>query len=125
MGIVRKTRSVDTILELFEDTDHAFSGVSLIDRLNGQMNKTTVYRILDRLEDEGIIHSFQDQKGLTWYAKCKSCASGQHTDLHPHFQCRSCGRTSCLHVKITIPLIRNHRIEGAELLMTGLCEQCT
>ena len=125
MGIVRKTKSVNAILDVFDQTDNAYSGVHLIDQMKNQMNKTTVYRILDRLESDGIIHSFQDQKGLTWYAKCKSCASGQHTDLHPHFQCRSCGRTSCLNVKITIPLIRNHQIEGAELLMTGLCDQCT
>ena len=36
------------------------------------MNKTTVYRILDRFEKEGILHWFIDNDGLKRYAKNKS-----------------------------------------------------
>ena len=35
------------------------------------MNKTTVYRILDRFEKEGILHWFIDNDGLKRYAKNK------------------------------------------------------
>jgi Fur family ferric uptake transcriptional regulator len=51
MGVVRKTKSVNNLLELFEQTKEALSAIDLVKRLESEMNKTTVYRILDRLVD--------------------------------------------------------------------------
>jgi Fur family ferric uptake transcriptional regulator len=34
----------------------ALSAIDLVERLKSEMNKTTVYRILERLEDKGMIH---------------------------------------------------------------------
>lgn len=126
MGIVRKTKSVTTVLSAFEQTGNAISAVNLIDDLQEEMNKTTVYRILDRLEDQGTLHSFMGSDGLKWYAKCEGCSSSHHADSHPHFQCRSCGKTECLiTMDVEIPQVPNHKIDVAELLLTGFCEICS
>jgi Fur family ferric uptake transcriptional regulator len=124
MGVVRRTISVKTLLEVFENTDEAVSSVALVDRLQKNMNKTTVYRILERLEDEGIIHSFSDKSGLSWYARCKDCSASHHHDVHPHFQCSNCGKRECLDVDITVPSIPNHQIDSAEFLLVGRCKEC-
>ncbi len=124
MGIIRKTKSVKTLLGVFEETNQAISVVELVERLQQEMNKTTVYRILERLEDEGELHSFIGKDGLKWCAKCKGCSSSQHTDAHPHFQCRDCGKTECLTISMTIPSVPNHKIDSAELLLTGQCADC-
>ncbi len=124
MGVIRQTKSVKTILALFEQNTTAFSSVDLIEKLKDQMNKTTVYRILERLEDDGILHSFKGEEGLQWYAKCKDCTSKQHSDVHPHFQCSECGRTECLDMEMTIPKLSKHSIEKAEFLLVGTCEGC-
>ena len=63
------------MLQVFEQTHHAISVVGLVERLHQAMNKTTVYRILGRLEDESILHSFTGKDGLRWYAKCIGCSS--------------------------------------------------
>ena len=55
MGIIRKTQSVKTLLNVFEQSDEAISVVGLVKQLNEKMNKTTVYRILERLEEDGIL----------------------------------------------------------------------
>ena len=55
MGIIRKTIAVTTVLQIFEDKNQAKSVVNLIALLKEKMNKTTVYRIIDRLEQDGII----------------------------------------------------------------------
>ena len=47
----RKTKTVKLILDLFENTSNALSVVELTDTFSKKMNKTTVYRILDRLEE--------------------------------------------------------------------------
>ncbi len=124
MGVARKTKSVSELLDVFGQTDNALSVVELVKKLDQHMNKTTVYRILDRLEDGGQLHSFIGKDGLKWYAKCQKCSSSHHTDLHPHFQCRDCGKSECLNVDISIPSVANHRIDSAELLLVGSCQDC-
>jgi Fur family ferric uptake transcriptional regulator len=125
MGIVRKTKSVMTVLNVFEQTDYAVSAVNLVEHLQQKMNKTTVYRILEKLEDQGTLHSFLGKDGLKWYAKCDGCSSSQHIDSHPHFQCQGCGKTECISSNVSVPIIPNHKVNFAELLLTGLCEVCS
>jgi Fur family ferric uptake transcriptional regulator len=98
MGIIRKTKSVQTLLTIFEGNKEAISAVRLVDLLKEKMNKTTIYRILERLESDGIVHSFMGKDGLKWYATCKGCSAQEHTDIHPHFQCEACGQVDCLPV---------------------------
>lgn len=124
MAIIRKTKSLETIVTLFEESKDAISAVSLVDLLRKKMNKTTIYRILERLESEGFIHSFLDKNGLKWYATCQDCSATQHSDIHPHFQCESCGKVDCLPVKVKIPSIPNREINFSQVLLIGKCEQC-
>ncbi len=124
MGVIRRTKSVNSLLELFEQSNTAISSIDLVERLKSKMNKSTVYRILERLDDEGILHTFKGKDGLQWYARCKECNSSHHTDLHPHFQCRDCGKTECLDLEISIPRVPQHKIDSAELLLIGQCKDC-
>jgi len=124
MAILRKTKSLKKLLHQFEADVNAHSVVDLVDLLNDDMNKTTVYRILDRLENEGELHSFTGKDGLKWYAKCWNCTSGRHQDLHPHFQCKICGKSECLDTQLQLPDIKKHHIDRAELLLVGECEDC-
>ena len=83
------------------------------------MNKTTVYRILERFENEEILHSFRGKDGLKYYIKSK-----KHSSAHPHFQCRDCGKTECLHVNVPIPSVADYKIDTVDLLLIGQCKDC-
>jgi len=124
MSIKRRTKSVNTILSIFEAREEAISVVDLVGRLNEQMNKTTVYRILERLENDGTIHSFAGTNGLRWYAKCVECSSHQHNDTHPHFECKDCGKVQCLEVNISIPNIDHVSIDSVDVMLKGQCADC-
>ena len=80
MGIVRKTKSLDLLLDEFKSETTAISTIELIKRLHSKLNKTTVYRVLDNLEDDGILHSFLDKDGIKWYAMCNNCTKTKHAD---------------------------------------------
>ena len=125
MGIMRQTKSVKRILNEFEKEPKALSTVDLIKRFSQDHNKTTIYRVLDRLEDDGVLHSFQGTDGVKFYAKCHGCSKSQHSDIHPHFQCVSCGKMDCLDVRVSIPKVPNRRVLSSELLLQGHCEQCS
>lgn len=124
MSVKRKTKSLGLILSIFENSTAAISVVDLIAKFKGDMNKTTVYRILERLENEGAIHSFLGSNGLTWYAKCHQCTSHHHNDIHPHFQCEECGKVECLEINIPIPTVDNKIIQSADVLLKGQCSDC-
>lgn len=125
MGVIRKTQSIEILLAEYSKSGEAISAIALVKRLNSKLNKTTVYRVLDKLEDDGILHSFLDKTGIKWYAKCTGCTDSKHIDAHPHFQCLSCGRVDCVEIDIQIPKIPNRKVEISQILIQGRCEACT
>ena len=125
MSIIRKTKSVRLILSAFNDNKDAISIVELINKFNKKMNKTTVYRVLERLEKSSILHSFAGKDGLKRYAKGgKNSNSKKILNSHPHFLCEDCGTSSCIPIDIIIPSIPNYTIKTSEHLLIGQCKNC-
>ena len=124
MGVIRKTKSVKAVIHQFEQSSGAVSVTELAERLQQEMNRTTVYRILERLEDDGTLHSFIGKDGLKWYAKCKEVRTHHQRNTHPHFQCKECGKVECLTFDIAIPYLPDHKIDSAEFLLVGKCGEC-
>ena len=125
MSIIRKTKTVKLILQEFNENKEAISAIKLIDKFKKHMDKTTVYRILERLEDSGTLHSFIDNDGYKRYAKNDLINKNPEIkEMHPHFLCENCGISSCLPIKIPIPSVTNYIIKSAEYLLKGHCKNC-
>ena len=124
MGVVRKTKSLELVLNEFQGSTTAISVIELIRRLDSKLNKTTIYRILRKLEDDGILHSFTGNKGVKCYARCINCSKSEHSDTHPHFECIDCGKIDCLTLEVQIPTIPNREIRSSQILLQGICEHC-
>ena len=125
MSLTRKTKTVKLFLDLFEKKNGAISIIELVSIFKNDMNKTTVYRILTRLEESGILHSFVDKKGLKRYAKNPlEKRSIKDQSPHPHFLCEDCGISKCLPIKIQNPTIPDLIINSAEQLYLGQCGNC-
>ena len=117
MGVLRKTKTVKLLLDLFYQQNNAISVVELVSKFSKKMNKTTVYRILSRLEESGYLHSFTDKNGLKRYAKGdQRMKSHKKPILHPHFLCEDCGISTCLPIEITKPFVPNLTINSSEQL---------
>ena len=124
MGVLRKTKHLEQVLQAFRQSSNALSAGMLLDALANEINKSTVYRMLQKLEDDGVIHSFQTMDQIRFYALCKGCSSDRHVDRHAHFQCTSCKRVSCVSEEIVLPTPGRARITSAQVLLTGQCESC-
>jgi len=124
MEMHRKTKSVKTLLDFFSQRKDAVNAVVLVELFKEEMNKATVYRIVSRLEADGVIHSFKGSDGLTWYAACKDCSCEEHHDCHPHFQCKICGKMECLELTVKLPKIEKHKVDSEIILLVGECENC-
>ena len=124
MNIERKTKSVKLLLNTFKDLN-AFSIIELVEKFKDDMNKTTVYRILNRLEESGLLHSFSDRDGIKRYAKGnQDSVSIKDSVPHSHFLCNTCGISSCLPIKIPVPSIQNLKIDSSDHLLVGEGENC-
>ena len=120
MSIKRKTKTVSLILKVFEKRNEAKSAKELVQKFNKIMDKTTVYRILERLEESNMLHSFIGQDGLKRYAR----GNKNKEKIHPHFLCQDCGISSCLPIKLTVPSIPDYLIHNTEQTFIGKCNNC-
>lgn len=125
MSIIRKTKTVKLVLDEFNKNKDAIPVVDLIDKFKNKMDKTTVYRIIERLEESNIVHSFIDSEGIKRYVKSNS-DNHYHNEskIHPHFLCEDCGISSCIPIEIKIPSIPNYNIKSSEHLLIGQCKDC-
>ena len=125
MNIFKKTKSVTLILNSFNEKE-ALSIIELVDKFANKMNKTTVYRILERLEEANILHSFVDQNGLKRYAKNnKNLDSSNANSNHSHFLCEDCGISICVPIEMNLPKISNFTVKNSEHLLMGHCNNCS
>ena len=125
MSISRNTKTVKLLLKIFNKENNALSVVDLVSIFSKEMNKTTVYRILHRLENSGVLHSFVDKDGLKRYAKGDQRTSSSDDQMtHPHFLCEDCGISTCLPLKISTPSLPNYIIKSSEQLYLGQCKDC-
>ena len=125
MGVLRKTKPVKLLLDLFDKKDSAISIAELVSIFSGKMNKSTVYRILKRLEESGLLHSFLGNDGLKRYAKGDQRPKmSKSTVMHPHFLCEDCGISSYLPLEISTSSIPNYTIKSSEQLYLGQCNNC-
>ena len=108
-----------------QENNNAFSAKELIQRYESKINKTTIYRILEKLEDDEILHSFLDNNGIKCYAKCKNCCHDKNFCSHSHFQCLVCGKIDCLLIDTPLPEIKNREVIAAQTLIQGKCESCS
>ena len=122
--MIRKTKHVQSILAEFSKSHTAISANFLVSFFANTMNKSTIYRILNKLEDDSIIHSFIGLNGLKWYAKCSGCTGEEHYDNHPHFQCEECNVVKCIEDDKNQSELIGSEFYVKNVLLTGLCNRC-
>ena len=91
----RNTPAKTEIQELILSSKSALSHTEIQKHLTGLCDRVTIYRILERLTDEGLIHKVVNVDGVVKYAGCHSC-SEKHNHNHIHFSCQKCKSVTCL-----------------------------
>ncbi|MDG2264527.1 MAG: transcriptional repressor [Candidatus Marinamargulisbacteria bacterium] len=123
----RKTPVSTAILALFESSNRPLSLKLILDHLKHQgllPNKTTVYRILDKLLAARAIAEVNVRTGRTYYEKVQG-------HLHYHFFCIDCESIFCLEPSHTDTLIESMKaanpsftINDHDLNLYGQCGSC-
>ncbi len=92
------------------------------------MDRVTLYRVLNDFEDAGLVHKIVDPSGVTRFALCKhTCPDEHHVDEHVHFICQNCQKVFCLD-QIHAPhfvLPAGFAARSIQTLVSGLCKSCS
>ncbi|WP_435524357.1 Fur family transcriptional regulator [Chryseobacterium indoltheticum] len=60
------------------------------------MTGATIYRVLNRFCEDGILHRIVAEDGKQYFAVCIKCDEKKLTDHHFHFRCTQCETIECL-----------------------------
>ena len=129
MKLKRSTKVSLKIIEFLRQAKQPLTAINLIDALNEKglhPNKTTVYRILEKLLVQGELAVFYLKNGLRYY-EIKSPAMHHHH----HFFCKACEGVFCLetcHMEMMNleKLLPNpsFSIESHDFNVYGFCSNC-
>lgn len=127
-----KTKVRATLFEfLQENSDRGFSAIDLLTylRLNIEgVNKTTVYRNLDRLCEQGIIYKYREPEHEGWFYQYSKEHS--HCNTHMHGKCSLCGKLFHIEDDFIIDFQEKVQktyglnIDFGKTLLIGVCQNC-
>jgi len=121
----RHTKSQQMVLDYFEKKEQAISHDMLEKALGKEMNRVTIYRILNRFEEDGIVHKIVSRDGVAHYAKCEShCNHNHHKDNHIHFRCTQCDTITCMDQTVPLALPTSYVVDNTNFLVSGICPKC-
>jgi Fur family ferric uptake transcriptional regulator len=115
------------LLELLADAARALRPREILAalRLRRQVNKVTIYRILEDFTRRGLLRRLALEGRVSHFEL--AC---EHHPPHPHFQCRNCREIQCLEparlesiwTELRGPL--GNRAEHIDIRVQGLCHKC-
>ena len=125
MKTVRNTTAKTQIQELIITSSIALSHSEIQKSLEGLCDRVTIYRVLERLLNEDVIHKIVNVDGVVKYAGCHSCTA-KHNHNHIHFSCEKCKSVTCLqNVQPSYKLPKNYIVSEMNFTLSGLCPQCS
>ena len=116
------------VLEVIGNNNSPLNAQQIFETLKRthNINRVTVYRILDRLVEIGLVDRISGGGRSFVYG----LAPNDNHPPHPHFFCKSCGNLECLnpqslHVNME-PMQRTFpgSIENIEVRIDGVCKNC-
>lgn len=120
----RNTPSKTAVLAALEQANTALSHDKIQERLAGDMDRATIYRILNRFCDDGLVHRIVADDGKQYFALCESCDHNHHQHNHFHFRCLTCDQVECLTTEISVNLPAGYLAENFNGVISGYCGNC-
>ncbi len=122
---LRITRHRKEVLNLIVSYESAIP-FALIQKELSSMDRVTLYRTMNILLDNGIIHKIQVEDKETYYALCgHTCDDGSHEHNHVHFHCSSCDKVKCLEPDTPLNIgLNGFEIQNVDVQIKGVCDQC-
>ena len=123
---VKPTAMRQLVLDILSEQDHAI-GLPDLEKKFDRADRSTLYRTLKTFVEKKVIHSIDDGTGTVKYAVCTDTCQCNPNELHVHFYCTKCEKTTCL-TDLAIPdvhLPKGYVMDTANMVIKGLCDRCS
>lgn len=122
----RNTKTKEMILELLQASENALSHDIIQERLKEeQIDRATIYRVLNRFVEEGLVHRVVVDDGKQYFRICgKKCSGKYHHHDHFHFRCMKCNKVECLNKEIKVDLPKGYSYSHFNGVVSGYCAAC-
>lgn len=108
------------VYNILKKNKEPLSAQQIWQKLNKKNNLVSIYRILERLNEAGLIYldiiNDQNKRPEKVYYLA--------TSHHHHFVCQNCSKIFCLPCPIKIKLPKNFKLNTHQLQVTGWCPKC-
>ena len=121
----RNTPAKTAILDLLKNAGTALSQDMIEEKVKGDMDRVTIYRVLNSFCEDGITHRILADNGKYYFALCLNCSDESHSHDHFHFRCLTCETVECLDEEVTVTLPQGYVMQNINSWVTGYCKNCS
>lgn len=122
----RNTISKDAVLSVLTSTGKAMSQDAIEKQIVVEVDRATIYRILSRFCEDGIVHKVTADDGKQYFAVCMKCDDKKRLpDNHFHFRCTNCQTIECLPAAVHFSVPKGYHVEKLNCVLTGTCKDCS
>lgn len=120
----RSTPTKEAVLSLLSNAGKAMSQDAIEKKIEQNIDRATIYRVLNRYCEDGILHRIVAEDGKQYFAICIKCEEKKLADHHFHFRCTVCQTIECLPVPVQFSLPQGYFVERVNCILTGVCKDC-
>jgi len=136
---LRPTKARTAVLNILLNSHTALSQPEILNALQGvkEIDRVTVYRVLDWLQENALIHKISTED-RAWKYQLNSPKRSFKTPSsmpqgmlnnhgHAHLLCQSCGTVLCIHelaAHIPQAIFDTYQVSNIEISLKGLCPDC-
>ena len=126
MKEIYKTKQKDIILDVIKNQKHEFTIKDIYKSIKDKVGLTTIYRLVDKLVEEGKLNKTISSDNVTYYQYLEECKEENHFYL----KCDRCG--NLIHVdcdcieELTSHIYNDHKFipNKDHIIINGLCNKC-
>ncbi len=120
----RNTPTKEAVLSSLREANGAMSHEMIAEKLDTKADRATIYRILNRFCEDGLIHRVVADDGKQYFALCADCELDGHQHDHFHFRCLACEKVECLEQDVHVSLPKGYVQADVNVVISGYCSDC-
>ncbi|MBW2963011.1 Fur family transcriptional regulator [Mesonia aestuariivivens] len=121
----RNTPTKEAVLELLVKSGEAMSRDTIEQKITQNINRATIYRVLNRFCEDGVVHKIVAEDGKQYFAVCANCDDKVLSGHHFHFRCIECETIECLPVSVNFSVPNGYQVASVNCVLSGTCKDCS
>ncbi len=121
----RNTPTKEAVLNVLKKEGKALSQDLIEQKISIDINRATIYRVLNRFCDDGVLHRIVAEDGKQYFALSTKKNKIKLVENHLHFMCLKCETLECLPAEVNFSIPDTYLVENVNCVLSGTCKECS